>query len=79
MASKCCYNNYTCNSQPVVKYYKSHQSNLIQYFIGCSLYTVGTRHRFISGKPNIDKNMLKELFENGGKIRGVEVFWYIYF
>ncbi|RGB23407.1 hypothetical protein C1646_806591 [Rhizophagus diaphanus] len=78
MASKYYYNNYTCNGQPVVKYYKSYRSNLIWYFIGCSLYTVGTRHRFISGKPNVDENMLKELFENGGKISGVEDFSLFY-
>ena len=74
MATKCCYNNYTCNGQPVVRYYRNHRSNFNRYFIGCSLYTVGTRHQFISGKPNIDENILNELFKNNGQINNFEVF-----
>ena len=37
-----------CNGKPVVKYHKTNKSNTNQYFIGCSLYTFGTRHRYIS-------------------------------
>ena len=55
-----------CNGKPVVKYHKTNKSNTNQYFIGCSLYTFGTRHRYISGKPNIDEDLLKELFRNEG-------------
>ena len=74
MATRCCYNNYTCNGLPVVRYYKTNQNNFNKYFIGCSSYTAGTRHRFISGKPNIDENILNELFKNNGQINNFEVF-----
>ncbi|CAB4481210.1 unnamed protein product [Rhizophagus irregularis] len=69
--SKCCYNNYTCNGQPVIRYHKTNRSNVNQYFIGCSAYIFGTRHRYISGKPNVDKNLLKELLGNEGRISNV--------
>ncbi|RGB33073.1 hypothetical protein C1646_762086, partial [Rhizophagus diaphanus] len=36
-----------------------------------SAYIFGTRHRYISGKPNIDKNLLKELLGNEGQISNV--------
>jgi hypothetical protein len=71
--TKCCYNNHTCNGQPIVKYHKSNQSNIRQYFIGCNAYTFGTRHRYIRGKPNIDENLLKELFQNNGQLSNYEV------
>jgi hypothetical protein len=78
--TKCCYNNYTCNGQPIVKYHKANQSNTSQYFIGCNLYTFGTRHRYISGKPNVDEDLLKELFKNGGRVNMLEVInIYIFF
>ncbi|EXX69589.1 hypothetical protein RirG_094700 [Rhizophagus irregularis DAOM 197198w] len=70
--TKCCYNNYTCNGKPVVRYHKANRSDANQYFIGCSLYTFGTRHRYISGKPNIDEDLLKELFRNEGRISTIE-------
>ncbi|CAB5382245.1 unnamed protein product [Rhizophagus irregularis] len=69
--SKCCYNNYTCNGQPVIRYHKTNRSNVNQYFIGCSAYIFGTRHRYISGKPNVDENLLKELLGNEGRISNV--------
>ncbi|CAG8776698.1 18653_t:CDS:2, partial [Rhizophagus irregularis] len=46
--SKCCYNH------------KTNRSNVNQYFIGCSAYVFGTRHRYISEKPNDDKNCLQK-------------------
>ncbi|CAB4496377.1 unnamed protein product [Rhizophagus irregularis] len=55
--SKCCYNNYTCNRQPVIRYHKTNRSNVNQYFIGCSAYVFGTRHRYISEKPNVYENL----------------------
>ncbi|CAB5359646.1 unnamed protein product [Rhizophagus irregularis] len=70
--TKCCYNNYTCNGKPVVRYHKANRSNANQYFIGCSLYIFSTRHRYISGKPNIDEDLLKELFRNEGRISTIE-------
>lgn len=57
----------------MVKYHKTNQSNTSQYFIGCSLYTFGTRHRYISGKPNVNEDLLKELFRNEGKVNDIEV------
>ncbi|CAB5315832.1 unnamed protein product [Rhizophagus irregularis] len=69
--SKCCYNNYTCNGQPVIRYHKTNRSNVNQYFIGCSAYIFGTRHRYISGKSNVDENLLKELLGNEGRISNV--------
>jgi len=56
-----------------VKYHKTNRSNINQYFIGCSAYIFGTRHRYISGKPNVDENLLKELFGNKGRISNLEV------
>jgi len=56
-----------------MKYHKPNNSNVIQYFIGCSAYTFGTRHRYISGKPNVDENLLRELLKNKGQISNVEV------
>ncbi|CAB4410051.1 unnamed protein product [Rhizophagus irregularis] len=70
--TKCCYNNYTCNGKLVVRYHKANRSDANQYFIGCSLYTFSTRHRYISGKPNIDEDLLKELFRNEERISTIE-------
>lgn len=56
-----------------MKYHKTNRSNINQYFIGCSAYTFGTCHRYISGKPNVDENLLKELFGNKGRISNLEV------
>ncbi|GBB97822.1 hypothetical protein RclHR1_03080011 [Rhizophagus clarus] len=60
--TKCCHNDY-----------KANRSNTNQYFIGCSLYTFGTQHRYIRGKPNVDENLLTELFKNEGQISTIEV------
>jgi hypothetical protein len=57
----------------VIRYHKANRSSINQYFIGCSLYTFGTRHRYIIGKPNIDENLLQELFRNEGRISTIEV------
>jgi hypothetical protein len=63
----------------VIKYHKANRSSTNQYFIGCSLYTFSTRHRYISGKPNIDEDLLKELFRNKGRISTIEVINLIFF
>ena len=52
-----------CNGKPVVKYHKTNKSNTNQYFIGCSLYTFGTRHRYISPIKKVDTFfILKDTF-----------------
>ena len=56
-----------------MRHHQTNQSNINQYFIGCSLYTFGARHRYISGKPNVDENLLMELLGNEGQINNVEV------
>jgi len=40
---------------------------------------MGTHHRFINSKPDVDENLLKELFRNEGQVDSVEVFWCIFF
>lgn len=62
-----------CNGKPVVKYHKTNRSSTNQYFIGCSSYTFGTRHRYIRGNPNVDENLLIELFKNEGQISTIGV------
>ena len=62
-----------CDGKPVIKYHKTNKSSTNQYFISCSLYTFGMRHRYISGKPNIDEDLLKELFKNEGRISTLKV------
>ena len=72
-------NAITCNGQSVLKYHKTNQSNINQYFIGCSSYTFGTRHRYIRGKPNVDEDLLKELLTNEGQVNdNVKVIWFFY-
>jgi|1186.fasta_scaffold575698_2 hypothetical protein len=53
--------------------YRTHESNTLSYFIGCTKWTPGTKHRCIRINQNVSLEKLKEMFENDGRLTGAHV------